>query len=779
MMMKKWTRPRGLGEPHDDFGLEIDPHGHFAQEAREIGMVTRGVERYKDHLNRRNAKGQGDQTLVGSRFVQKIMLLLVPEVERLQRWVIEKKIVPSRNIDKWVPLLCIDPTRMAYIAIRCFFAHRHLTDASDDGYNVPTPRPARDLAIQVARQIIRERQSDVWAKAERDKLEASGESVRRGLKRPLWDAVEEVEVWIKKRYDRITPRRRAKVDKIRDAMHALSKAQTAREAISDAAISTGAQLLQTLVSACPAYFEPLDSDSSYVFRPRTKRDEKKSGTKKGSKKKAKGKNGGGRERHILLTKLARRELAREHEEMARFHPYMMPMVCPPSDWRRNPKPKSRGYIGGYRHSKDIRLLTVRSFRAHTRDLEDPVGDETLRAVNSVQATAWRINLRVADTLNRVVENNRYRKLLGLGPSEQITQKKRLPREEWGELPEEKQTELRRKERDILRDNSHLEVTERLHEAIKHDKKQKAIWLPHFLDFRGRMYAYPQDLDPQASDPVRACLQFAEGKPIGSDDAVNWLARQLPTSYGHNVARDSIEEQLQWVEDNQNDIQKLAKDPLKRIGFWEKADDPWRFYAVCCEWSEMRSKGSKFISHLPVSMDGRCNGLQHLAALAQDQVLGELVNLAPSADGLPRDVYETVAGELQKIVQADAQRNIDHASAWSGAKLITRKTVKRPVMTIPYGATTRAHCQQIFEDAKHNPLWGDAWYLAEELGKLAMEDHSLAPATAVLNWLSKIAKDFAKTGKEMIWTNPAGMKVRLANYKTKAKRVRLSGFFHPM
>jgi len=772
VMSDIWTRPQGLGEPHGHAGLEIDFSDYNRQEEREIGMATRGAERYKKNLNTRLAKGQGDQTFVGSRFVQKIMEPLVKAVKELQKWVIEEKIVRSTNIDKWVPLLGIDATRMAYITIRCFFAHRHMTDAFDDGYNVPTPRPVRDLAMQVAKQIILERQSDAWAKAERDILEASGESVRKGLKRPLRDAAGEVEAWIQTqtKYTRKYPHHRIRVTKIREALDALANAQTTREGISKAAISAGAQLLQTLVSACPTYFEPLNSDFSYIYRNKRKKDKKKSAKKKG-----KAKRSGGLERHILLRPQAHRELAREHKRMADLHPLMMPMVCPPQDWRRDPK--GRGYVGGYRHNKDIRLLTVRSFRAHTRDLKYPVGDETLRAVNSVQATAWQINPRVADTLHRVVKDKRYRKLLGLGPSERISQEKRLPYKEWESLSDEKKTELRRKERDIFKDNSHRQVTARLLAAIEDDRKQKAIWLPHFLDFRGRMYAYPQDLDPQASDPVRACLQFAKGKPLGSEDAENWLARQLPASYDNEIARAPLEEQLCWVKEHKDDIQKLANDPLKRIDFWKKAEDPWRFYAVCCEWDDMHHQGSKFMSHLPVSMDGRCNGLQHLAALAQDSGLGELVNLTPSPDGLPRDVYETVAEELRKLVQVDSKRNIAYASAWLGAKLITRKTVKRPVMTIPYGATTRAHCQQIFDDAEHNPLWGEAWYLSEELGKLANKNDSLAPATAVLKWLSKIAKDFAKEGKEMIWTNPAGMKVRLAYYKTKENRVRVNGFYH--
>lgn len=51
--------------------------------------------------------------------------------------------------------------------------------------------------------------------------------------------------------------------------------------------------------------------------------------------------------------------------------------------------------------------------------------------------------------------------------------------------------------------------------------------------------------------------------------------------------------------------------------------------------------SSYVSHLPVHMDGSCNGLQHYAALGRDVAGGQAVNLLPSDK--PQDVYKVGRG----------------------------------------------------------------------------------------------------------------------------------------
>ena len=478
------------------------------------------------------------------------------------------------------------------------------------------------------------------------------------------------------------------------------------------------------------------------------------------------------ELNVVLSEYAQRELDRQHEEMGLRRPFLMPMVCPPATWQRDPH--GPGYVGGYRHLKDVPLLSARSFRLHTRALEHPVGSQMLRAVNAVQATAWRVNPLVAEALRRVAESE-HREKFGLGPAERVKQTSRCRYEDWMAKSSDERGEYDRKRRETYKRNAWREITDRLLTAIKEDEKRKAIWFPCFLDFRGRMYPYPQDLHPQASDPVRESLQFAEGKPV-DDEGETWLAMQVAASHKSEIARASPDQQLRWVDDHRQEIRGLARDPLKEIEFWTGASDPWRFFAACCEWVGLQDQGSKFVSHLPVAMDGRCNGLQHLAGLAGDPELGELVNLTPSADGSPRDVYEVIAGELLATVRRSKH---PRAQAWLKLDgLIARGTVKQPVMTFPYGVTLGGLQKQILNgdsvyDIPGGDPWNDAHYLGSMIHRLIKKKGGvLSSAKAVRDWLSAIAREFASRGAPLIWENPAGMRVRLANFKTKPQRIRL-------
>ncbi len=352
------------------------------------------------------------------------------------------------------------------------------------------------------------------------------------------------------------------------------------------------------------------------------------------------------------------------------------------------------------------------------------------------------------------------------------------------MSSQERAEYHRNRHKIAKKDSHRQITLRLLDAIEDigeneaNEIQESIWFPHFLDYRGRMYPYPQDLHPQASDRVRACLEFAEGKPLGPDGK-KWLKRQLSASHSREAAQ-----QPNWVEDQEYPILRLADDPLNEIEFWEKASKPWRFLAACCEWAELHRQDGEFLSHIPVTMDGRCNGLQHLAALAGDPILGELVHITPSQGDASIDVYEVIADKLQPIVQRDAitGNHKDAALAWlKGDDLISRDTVKTAVMTFPFGVKLEGLKKQILkDDAVYNIPDGvprrDANYLAIAITEITDEDRGgvLSQAKAIMDWLSGIAKKFARAQAAMAWTNPAGMKILLANYHYKSLEIALHG-----
>lgn len=52
-------------------------------------------------------------------------------------------------------------------------------------------------------------------------------------------------------------------------------------------------------------------------------------------------------------------------------------------------------------------------------------------------------------------------------------------------------------------------------------RDEVFWLPHNMDFRGRVYPCPPHLSHLGSDTSRALLVFAQGRPLGKN-GLDWL-----------------------------------------------------------------------------------------------------------------------------------------------------------------------------------------------------------------------------------------------------------------
>ena len=106
--------------------------------------------------------------------------------------------------------------------------------------------------------------------------------------------------------------------------------------------------------------------------------------------------------------------------------------------------------------------------------------------------------------------------------------------------------------------------------------------------------------------------------------------------------------------------------------------------------------AEHVSHLPVYVDGTCNGYQHLSALMQSFSTGKLVGMVQPEPGEPRlDLYQAVMGAVAKRIEDDADAGDEAAKRiLKAASLkpegepgfsINRGLAKKPVMTYGYGA----------------------------------------------------------------------------------------------
>ena len=431
-------------------------------------------------------------------------------------------------------------------------------------------------------------------------------------------------------------------------------------------------------------------------------------------------------------------------------PAFRPMIEPPLPWR--------GAEGG--GFQALSLLLVKE-RRHPGLLER-VKESELRvpceAVNALQETAWRVNRRILEVAEKVWERREPQgipwKLVPPPRSESVSQEEH---EEEASNEKPKGDNIRR----TLAMGTRLSTARTFQDA-------EAVYFPYQLDHRGRAYSIPQILQPQADDLSRALLGFATGKPLGVRGS-NWLSIHLANCFG--LGKHPFPERAAWVEKNRGAILDSAARPLEGARFWTKADKPWRFLAAAMEWKEYDTEGLGFLSRVPVAMDGTCNGLQHLSALGRDPEGGLWTNLVPGPK--PQDIYQQVAGRLEKRVMEAAAQGNALAARWIGA--IDRVLVKPSTMTTPYGVSDVGIRGQILEAIRERfpdrfPKPGEAAsFLAPHL-KAAIAE-VVVKAAEITRWLQELVKALARKGHGLSWTAPSGFPVLQERRRLYPHRIR--------
>lgn len=453
-------------------------------------------------------------------------------------------------------------------------------------------------------------------------------------------------------------------------------------------------------------------------------------------------------------------LTQAHDSAALFSPVLLPMVVPPRPWTT---PRDGGYltdIGGRSW-----LVRTRN-RAYRRELGLVDMPEVYDALNAIQATPWKINKSVLDVANELWDAGGA--VAGL-PDREMTELPARP-EMLDTNPEfykahfaDEFKDWKRRMAIAYEENGQL-VSKRLAAAqmlALADKFSEfpAIYFPHNLDFRGRTYPIPPTLNPQSNDLGKALLTFAEGKPLGNDGAF-WLAVHLANCWG--VDKVSFEERVSWVKANEEMILDCALNPLDGCRRWQEADSPFCALAACFEWAGFCLNGKEHVSHIPVALDGSCNGLQNFSAMLRDPIGGAATNLTPHQK--PADIYTEVLNVAQRKIAAAAQGGDEKAIKLDGQ--LTRSLVKHPVMTLPYGVTQSGMRAQLLKEMKGSEL-GDDWEVAAYLASILWEaiGEVVVAARAAMDWLRDVSKIASSADLPVSWTTPAGFPV-LQEYRAE-------------
>lgn len=483
----------------------------------------------------------------------------------------------------------------------------------------------------------------------------------------------------------------------------------------------------------------------------------------------------GAELHLSLTDEALQHLDDIADFLVSSNPVVLPQTTQPSPWGGiHHDPEALGKIYPLIRTSDKAVLaSVRA--AIKRGQMQPVLD----AVNRVQSVPFKINSKVLKVMQQCVAQGIN--VEGLPPMQDLERPTRD--KPWEEMDDRERRLWRSKAAAVVAANR-MYKGQRLNFAIdmqtaKSLEDAPAFWCLHSLDWRGRLYPFPH-FNFQREDKVRSLFLFRDGAPIG-ERGLYWLKVHLANCGDfEKISKKSFDDRVAWIDRYWGNISATAIDPIENH-WWMQADKPFLFLAACFELTEALKVGPEFVTHLPVSWDGTCSGLQHLSAMSRAEE-GALVNLTPSPQ--PLDVYQNVADAATEAIGLDTSplANLCLANG------VNRKLVKRNVMTFPYSATSFGMGQQHIEDTME-PL--GLKVLAGELpehpygedgGKKAatfLARHTLAaikqvvkkPAE-VMGFLQKLARVMAHEGKVVEWTTPDGLPWSNNYYHPVHKRITL-------
>jgi len=471
----------------------------------------------------------------------------------------------------------------------------------------------------------------------------------------------------------------------------------------------------------------------------------------------------------------------DHNDVTELtNPDRMPCLIPPMDWTT---PTDGGFFSPSlrRRTPLIKARSVDSYRTEMHNNADM--DGVLTAINSMQKTGWKVNKTVHDTMKEIWAKNLE---CGMPRSEPYEfpvcplaeGQSAADLEEGSEIQEafsewkSATRELHTLEKERVAKNLALLRTMRLaREMVQHDE----FYYVYQCDFRGRVYCTSTGLNPQGTDQSKALISFSSGKALG-ESGFRWFLINGANKYGYDKA--SYDGRVAWVFENAEKFMAVADDPVGHRAIWGEADKPWQFLAWCLEFREAMDMDdyTKYVSHLPVGLDGSCNGLQHFSAMLTDKVGGKAVNLMPSDK--PEDIYQAVADVAYNKLKDLAAEGVGGAINWLDVlgDDMPRSLTKTPVMTLPYGSTQQACTSSIYAWVhKHHPdafekntMFRHSLFLSPIIWSSISE--VVIAARAAMDWIQDCSSVVGKDNHGLEYVSPIGFPVLQKTMKYDSKKI---------
>jgi hypothetical protein len=312
-------------------------------------------------------------------------------------------------------------------------------------------------------------------------------------------------------------------------------------------------------------------------------------------------------------------------------------------------------------------------------------------------------------------------------------------------------------------------------------RNQTFYLPVFADFRGRIYTLSSYLTYQGTDLARSLILF------DNDEIINENGKECLNVYLTNLAgydKLSWNSRLGKVDEIMNKFDEAIKEfPNKEkiIKLVENLSEPFQFLSIAfakLHTSKYEEEGNnEIIVNNPILFDASCSGIQHISALTLDTNLATYTNVVTTKDNpkdeLPEDFYSYALVLIQKRLLESKNERLQNLK-------LTRKIIKRSVMTVPYnisltgiGGQLEEHFNKKWDILKYYNYFIPASYTFDNRNMVITSKDFGLLTTIVFEVLTKdipslkhlttyfkdIIKLLNKLNMPITWITPAGIKIR--------------------
>ena len=370
--------------------------------------------------------------------------------------------------------------------------------------------------------------------------------------------------------------------------------------------------------------------------------------------------------YVNLKEEVGQEISEVRTMLSQYNGRLGPMICPPNKWGKDD-------VGPYRRREINHLVPIvrnmgkEQKAAIDKGLRSGDLDDVCEALNAIQETPYRVNSYVLDAITWVKDSINPEtgeteigpRIKGFPKTKKLayTADDKLPPAEFAALPKKVQIQkgraLANKKRYNLAARGAKDTIYRMIGEAERVLPFDRFWLPHNLDYRGRVYHVPA-FGPHNVDYIRAMFMFAN-RTLVTEDCENFLKLQLANTGGQD--KEPLDKRMQWVDANEADILAAGEDYKSTLDFWGGLDSKsFQFLAACREWylyKQAKAAGEDFYSGLPVAMDATQSGVQHYAAAGLSEENAVKVNLMQNRR--PADFYKLCLRRAIRMMKADKVR----------------------------------------------------------------------------------------------------------------------------